>query len=438
MYDVISDEIDLECKPTDLYGIEPIGVGTPFVESLSGYIQRLASAHMVKLPTLMKYVIIDKYLQEADRLGKHNAIVKNIDGTGLYSAAMVNTLENLTGQCNLKLLTMQAFTGLFSDYQLTNSNQGYCPYCLQEQKETSNQPYIQLLWCILPFRYCVIHGVSLNMPCSTCGFKFPQWTESSPAIGYCCSCKSWLGLPASGTKSVNFNDSTFSDFPIRLLARIEDFAEFPPPATFPSMLKYLIGNKMKVKENSAIARLIKQSKFTVDSWMSGQQLPTMKSVLSLSKCFNLDPMDIIFTSGADMETRDQKIMATIDKYEEQIQTVDWTKLHGLLCDVANSKASAMRIEDIARVYKCTPYQITEKYPELSMSVENRFNKMMRNKVNSQGDVTLAGRVESIVNQFISNGVRPTKTLVKDIVGLNGLWILPLIFYKYNSLKYKMT
>ena len=36
-----------------LYALEPIGIGTPFVESLSGYIARLAEAHAVSVGDLV-------------------------------------------------------------------------------------------------------------------------------------------------------------------------------------------------------------------------------------------------------------------------------------------------------------------------------------------------------------------------------------------------
>jgi len=34
-------------RPTRLYSLAPIGVGTPMVESLTGYVVRLAEAHCV-------------------------------------------------------------------------------------------------------------------------------------------------------------------------------------------------------------------------------------------------------------------------------------------------------------------------------------------------------------------------------------------------------
>lgn len=40
-------------SPSRLYGVEPIGAGTPLVESLTSYIVRVASAHCVTVGTLL-------------------------------------------------------------------------------------------------------------------------------------------------------------------------------------------------------------------------------------------------------------------------------------------------------------------------------------------------------------------------------------------------
>ena len=40
-------------KRSRLYALEPLEIGTPFVESLSGYVARLADAHAVSLGNLV-------------------------------------------------------------------------------------------------------------------------------------------------------------------------------------------------------------------------------------------------------------------------------------------------------------------------------------------------------------------------------------------------
>src|SRR5699024_3050263 len=42
---------------TDLYNIKPIGIGTPYVESLSSYISRIAENHNLAVSPLLSKVI---------------------------------------------------------------------------------------------------------------------------------------------------------------------------------------------------------------------------------------------------------------------------------------------------------------------------------------------------------------------------------------------
>lgn len=43
-----------------LFNLEPIGIGTPYIESLRSYIGRLASEHTVRTGDLIKYEIIER------------------------------------------------------------------------------------------------------------------------------------------------------------------------------------------------------------------------------------------------------------------------------------------------------------------------------------------------------------------------------------------
>ena len=45
-----------------LYSLAPIGIGTAFVESLSGYVERLAAAHAVSAGSLL--LLAESYLED--------------------------------------------------------------------------------------------------------------------------------------------------------------------------------------------------------------------------------------------------------------------------------------------------------------------------------------------------------------------------------------
>jgi len=362
---------DTDCQSTALYGIEPIGIGTPYVESLMGYIMRLAAAHMVGTSDLMHHIITAAYTSHAAQIGKLNASIREINGMSEYASAMVNALEQLTGQEGLSLLTMLPFKGLFSNYLLTSPDAGYCAYCFREQREAGRPAYIQLLWHLNPFKYCVEHRSRLNQQCPYCEYYRPT-LNSVP--GYCCRCGEWLGSLDDYKGPSKNEDGPKYDFPHRLLARSKEFDETKPIPTFPSLMKYLVGNRVRIKNNGGMARVIQIKSSTIESWIAGDRRPTMITVLILARQFGIDPMDIIATDGEEMLRRDQGVIASGNLLDKLLEPTDWGRMRYLLEDVANGKASVMSTQDIARVYKCDPKEILEKYPELSTAVEKRYYK----------------------------------------------------------------
>ena len=93
-------------RPTRLYSLAPIGVGTPMVESLTGYVVRLAEAHCVSADLL--------YWKEIRSLaGKGNIFTfrvtngngystHTINSLGAPAADFVRVLEMLTGRHDLR------------------------------------------------------------------------------------------------------------------------------------------------------------------------------------------------------------------------------------------------------------------------------------------------------------------------------------------------
>ena len=98
-----------------LYRLEPIGIGTPAVESLSSYLNRLAQAHCVMVTTLITHELLPRLGVLAPPrahppptpprggghgLGQH--LARQINGLGRIAATWVEGLEALTGRRDLR------------------------------------------------------------------------------------------------------------------------------------------------------------------------------------------------------------------------------------------------------------------------------------------------------------------------------------------------
>src|SRR5713101_1567284 len=81
-----------------LVSLEPVGVGTPWVESLTSYITRLASAHAVFPGVLMNKVIEPLVQGKNPRLVhiSHGEKTNLLNATGLRATLAVHLFETLT------------------------------------------------------------------------------------------------------------------------------------------------------------------------------------------------------------------------------------------------------------------------------------------------------------------------------------------------------
>jgi len=95
-----------------LYNLKPINTGTPYVESLTGYIARLAEAHSVPVGTLIAKEIASilgkEYLLHSSKKGGSRFYESSIplNGIGKTAKDWVRVLEVLTLRSDLHCLTL--------------------------------------------------------------------------------------------------------------------------------------------------------------------------------------------------------------------------------------------------------------------------------------------------------------------------------------------
>ncbi len=371
LYDFIPVRVASEQEPTFLYGLAPIGIGTPLVESLSSYLARLAAAHMLPVSALLRDVIAIHLPNDNHNLEKQigpQRIIKKINGMEVATSSFVDVIEKLTGRTNLAALTMMPFSKVISPYKLMSSESFWCPYCLEEQKAGGAPVYFLLLWSLNHLKRCTVHQCPLTSVCPHC-YEVSPVVASRTVVGFCPRCNNWLGVEhetKSKTKKIDCND-----FFVRLFEwqNKTDLSRHQP--TFPSMLKYLIGNKMKKADIASLARLLHLPDSIVHELLSGKMLPALGVSFWISKIFKIDAMDILTTSGAEMSDRDAVTLANMDDAVLSPDKINWSQLCGLLRDVASGKASLMRVPDIAKVYKCSVLSIYKRYPDLCRVISDK-------------------------------------------------------------------
>lgn len=182
-----------------LYRLEPCGIGTPYVESLTSYIARLAHMHCVSIRTLIEQEILPLHYQGISapkKKSRVNAFWINsgftLNGLSSFARKWVETLQALTTHDDLRFLTMLTWNEVIASPRLLRRTKAWCPLCYEECRQTQQTIYEPLLWVINSIETCLKHQLPLLDQCQECREKLPFL---APNIwpGYCSQCGAWLG-----------------------------------------------------------------------------------------------------------------------------------------------------------------------------------------------------------------------------------------------------
>ncbi len=195
-----------------LYGIEPIGVGTPLVESLTSYLERIASAHCVSTGTLIAKEIAP-IINKPYVTGNSPAPLvtvsttflsasRAINGFGVTATDWISAIQNLTSKQELCFLTMLPWKGLIAKSKLLREVRAWCPCCYQEWYETERPIYDPLLWSLHPVTACLKHKRFLRHHCNHCNKHITPLVRRQRS-GFCPHCSQWLGVSTDNTSPVN-------------------------------------------------------------------------------------------------------------------------------------------------------------------------------------------------------------------------------------------
>jgi hypothetical protein len=272
-----------------LFHLQPIGVGTPFVESLTGYIKRLAEAHSVSLGTLIKKEII-----QGSRAINYIGVKPRNNINFLDSAVaeeIIRILEEKTCNNNLKYLTMSAWKECFNSQYMFRKSLAWCPICYEENKRLKQPIYEQLIWNFNGVHICKKHHSRLVQKCPFCD-KESSIFSSRSQVGYCDNCKSWLGsLKAEDIQTSSENDeyrNWIVDDIGQLLATGPDMGELNN-----QQFKKNIVNIKKIFKISVyeIANELDMPPYYTGNWMRGIR-PTFPKALMLAHKYGYSLYDI--------------------------------------------------------------------------------------------------------------------------------------------------
>lgn len=180
-----------------LFALEPIGIGTPAVESLVSYVIRLSAAHSVNPRRLIRTQFVRAIPEIAQLLSaaffRQNA--RTVNAHGAYAGLFARATTALTGIGCLEQLTLLPVARLLppNGEGLIARTLRWCPECLAEAVcNLTPGIYRPLAWSFQHYRVCTTHRCLLSDRCSHCGSHqdvFPRY----PSMAHCSQCGTWLG-----------------------------------------------------------------------------------------------------------------------------------------------------------------------------------------------------------------------------------------------------
>ncbi|MDP9314604.1 MAG: helix-turn-helix domain-containing protein [Chloroflexota bacterium] len=290
-----------------LHSLEPVGVGTPLVESLSSYLHRLAEVHSVPVSVLLRELIAPglgrAYLDRgpggvAMFWGKHSAA---LNGTGAWARDVVNVLEALVHRTDLRCLTMLPWSAAVSSDSLLRRCKAWCSACFDEQRVHDQVIYEPLVWMLTAVTICPRHFQPLSTTCShpSCGKVLPPLTRQG-RIGSCPHCGGWLGVVAQGEHDqamvVGAEDLEQQRWLVdaggEMLAAAPRLHLSAVPSTFePNMSAYL-----QHLTNGNVAELARRLGITTDAlhtWCRGESLPKLGNLLTACAALQTTPLRML-------------------------------------------------------------------------------------------------------------------------------------------------
>lgn len=294
------------------YNLEPIGVETPSIESLTSYTTRLAAAHSVSVGTLYEFTIVPAlnkpYLVAPPHLAPASTLlgtfknqIKNINGVGKIAREWVGVLENMTLRNNLMHLTFLPASETLTYVKLLKRTQSWCPVCYEEMHRTSGVIYQPLIWSIELVQICDRHQVRLADKCHQCESQFLSLTRRHK-VGFCPRCYCWLGR--------EFNESAESLFTLcelewqtficdnlrELIVESQKESFLVSKANISRWLQ-ICATKITEGRAQRLSALIGKPNLTVHEWYHGNVKPILFDLFRICYCLDLSLVQLLTGNG---------------------------------------------------------------------------------------------------------------------------------------------
>lgn len=295
--EVWNQEVAPPFPHSTLFHMNPIGVGTPMIESLTSYMMRLADAQSIQPNVLIGKAIVP--LLSCSSQGRQPYAHRTafwvgspvLNGMTSLTDRFVQALSDLTQQHDLRFLTMLPWKEVLSHLQSVRRTRAWCATCLEEWRVKGQTVYEPLLWALEGIHQCGVHGCLLQIICPHCASTLrPLAPRIQP--GYCGRCDRWLGGPLPGKTppaQVSEEEELWNRWVAmavgELLAAAPNLLSTPCRDNIAASMKSVVnGNQL------ALARHLQMTQATIWQWLEGVRIPQLRMLLRMCYCLHISPL----------------------------------------------------------------------------------------------------------------------------------------------------
>lgn len=420
-----------------LHHMEPVGLGTAQVESLTGYIARLAETHGVSIRRLMIHELVP--LLGRERLSRPvngglssfwSKDSRSLNGTGHLALDMVASLQLLTLRQDLRFLTLLTWANVLPPRGLLRRNRVWCPVCYETWRQTRQVIYEPLIWSLEVATVCPVHRCYLR---STCSYLDCQ--ASQPILGpnaqpgYCSCCKRWLGVTSTDllieSTAISAEELDWQTWIAQevgaLLIDALDLPTEPKPQNIANAVQYWV-NVLTQGNAKAFANRLQISESAVSCWCSGKQRPQLGALLRLCRLFG-GSLRNVFVQGSgavNSSSFDENSWGILAKRPKRSRRVfDHERVLSTLQDILDSQIvppPAMR-----QVCQQLGYEhaiVYAHFPDLCQSISARYMAFQKER-GKQRIQELCAEVKQAVLTVHQQGKYPSAYRVEALLAVPG-------------------
>lgn len=427
-----------------LYALEPLGLGTPHVESLTSYVTRLAEAHSVSLRTLTLQELLPllrrPYLSRSFGNGLCSfwkEAARALNGTGALARDWVQVLERLTLRTDLRFLTLLPWATVLTQQRLLRSTRAWCPECFMEWQTAELPIYEPLLWNLSAVSLCLRHQRALLRQC-----PYPDCHAVLPLLashihpGYCSKCSRWLGvINKMNNEPFNISWTTeewhrqiwVAETVGKLVAHNTNLTVTPQRVNIPDLItayrEQVAGSMQDLAENLQLARR------TLHAWQIGEQVPQMGSLMRLCYCCGASLYDLFTLQTGTPKFGDLKIRSLPDipnSSRKRRHPFDAIRIRQILeTTLASEEQPPPAMRTVAKHLSYSPKELREHFPELCRAISMRYENYC--KVRGEQKVErLKEDVRQAMLNIHSQGLYPSSHKVGSFLDEPAVMRTPVI------------